>query len=323
MGKAAIAFTDSMGDGDGRGVALGLVDPMTGAEGGLVHANTTTSYDQSDPDALWIGGTLVVAWVDDSDPDTGPDVRLRTFDASLSPTSDEETLAASADVESDVALASFGGTWAAAWRDSKEGMESTLVRAGSSLWSVGPYVPADADDRPALLALDDTHLLLAFTVGVDLDDAGITDGDQLHLAILSTDAAGPANDVVLTTGEPALDAGSVSQPSLARVGDSIYLAYKTAAVPGSMLGEELFTRALSWDGSAKSLDTSQIPQRPLTDRFTGGDQRRPSLATGALCPDGALGLVWEDWGQELSQTSPTEVGFAFVPTPIVLIAQGG
>ena len=149
-GRYAVAWAalDAEG-GDELDVALQLVEPAAPALPPPAQANTTTDFSQYDPDILWTGSELVVAWVDDSDATTGPDLRFRTFDASLNPTSGEQTLAATADAEADVALAGFAGTWAAAWRDDTAGLETIQVQAGATRWTVGPaFLPGPAEASP-------------------------------------------------------------------------------------------------------------------------------------------------------------------------------
>ena len=138
-GKYVVAWTDLGGDGDAEGIALRLVDPGVASSGAPAHANTTTAFSQYDADVLWTGTELIVAWADTSNGQTGPDLRYRTFDATLTPTSSEQTLAGSSAVEEGVALTAFAGSWAAAWREAQNGFETLRVHAGNVAFTVTSF----------------------------------------------------------------------------------------------------------------------------------------------------------------------------------------
>ena len=133
----------------------------------------------------------MVAWVDDSDPAQGSDLRYQTFSPDLTPLTDgDQTLAATAAVEDHVALAAFQGSWAAAWRSGIAGEETIEIQSASAHWTVGPFAPGVADDRPALAFLDANHLALAFTEGSDPSVGGTANTPRLYAAILDTGAVG-------------------------------------------------------------------------------------------------------------------------------------
>src|SRR6185436_21055827 len=88
-----------------------------GELGPLETANAQREFSQRNPDMLWTGSELVVAWEDYADAFNGPDLRYRLFDADLNPLSDDTVLAASALPEAAVALAPFNNSWAAAYRE--------------------------------------------------------------------------------------------------------------------------------------------------------------------------------------------------------------
>ena len=75
---------------------------------------------------------------------------------------------------SDVALATFGSTWIAAWKSSDSTLKTLHVRTGSTEWTIGPYFAGPSPTRPALVVLDATHVL-AVVRGIEVlyryDDA--------------------------------------------------------------------------------------------------------------------------------------------------------
>ena len=99
----AVAWTD--GSSGAPDIALRLVDGATGELGALHIAHDATGGFQQDPDVLWTGDELIVAFTNLLD------VRYRAFDRRLRPLGDLRTLGASpAAIESSVALARFDGT---------------------------------------------------------------------------------------------------------------------------------------------------------------------------------------------------------------------
>ncbi len=172
-GKYVAAWTDFGDDGDELGVAVRLVDPLVAPTGSPIHANTTTDFSQFDADVVWTGSQLIVAWADDSSATTGPDIRYRAFSTSLTPaTFVEQTLSADPGTDGAVCLTAFNGSWAAAWRHvDSGGMETIHASAGGTKWTVGPHTPGPPDDKPALVELDSSTLLLVFTEGTMLGGA--------------------------------------------------------------------------------------------------------------------------------------------------------
>jgi cysteine-rich repeat protein len=114
-GRFAVVFADQGGDGDGLGVVARLVDPNVASSGMPARINQITSSSQYDVDIVWTGSELVMAWTDLS---VFPgDIRYRTFDSTLSPTSAEQTLAGTSAGEGTVSLSVHNGAFAAAWRE--------------------------------------------------------------------------------------------------------------------------------------------------------------------------------------------------------------
>ena len=328
--RYAAAWTDYGGDGDELGVAMTVVQPGGPPSGAPAFANTTTAFSQFDPDIIATGGQVIVAWVDNSNAATQPDVRFRTFDATtLAPTSGEQTLAATADSEADVALAPFAGSWAAAWRDDANGLETIRVHAGSTEWTVGPaFLPGPSAGKPVLAQLDATRLLVAYPVGTPpvastLDagasDAGTRDGasgdgaaadgttapaasamgSKVQLAVLDLAAPGNVTGVDLAATVTSAVGLSQSQPNLVTFSGNVYLAWRTDAMSSDPNGEELWLKALSWDGTTVSMSASEAPlPRMAADRK--GDQRNVGLAASTLPPGGAVVSAWDDLGKTLS-----------------------
>jgi hypothetical protein len=277
-GRFAAAWSDLGGDGDELGVAIALVDPTPGAPAPSRHfANTVSLGVQRDADIVFTGSQVVVAWVDESNAATGADLKLRTFDAALKPTSDEQPLAVSADSESDVTLAAFAGSYAAAWRSSAGGVETVHVRAGGNEWPFALAAAGPAGDRPALVELDATHLLLTYSEGGALDSS---DSSHLRAALIDTAAVGP----VLPFDVDVASGASGDAPVLAVVGDAAFLAWHTAATPGDPNGEEVLLKGIPIDRAgvldATKLDWSSLVV-PLArqDAHRRGDQRLPALAS--------------------------------------------
>jgi len=300
-GKYVVAYTSIGGDGDALGITLQKVDPTAGALGAAITANGTTSFSQYDADLLWTGTELVAAWVDTSSFATGADLKVRRFSSGLAPIAAEEVLANTPASESDIALALFGTSYAAAWRSAAGGAEQIMVRAAGKTWSAAATMPGPSGVRPTLVQLDATHLLVVFVEhGLDTMSGEIT-GSQLRGAIVDTTTTAG----VLTTF--AIGASGSSTPVLARVGTSTFFAWNREAVPGLEAGEELWLQQLGWTGSAP--DFTATPMLLPRDHRVG-DQRAPALAGTS-----ALITAWEDYGTSLG-VPRTAVVTQFVPLPI-------
>jgi cysteine-rich repeat protein len=310
------AWTDFGGDGDGLGVAMTVVQPGVTPSAPPVFANATAVFSQFDPDVVAVGSQIVVAWVDDSNAATQPDIRIRTFDGpTLAPLTPEQTLAATADSEADVALAPFAGSWAAAWRDDFNGLETIRVHTGSTDWNVGPaFLPAPTTSKPALVQLDATHLLLAYAVGVPpaasagadaaaseagKPDAGPAAGSKIQVAVLDVAMPGDVSGVDIVATVASAFGLSQSQPNVVNVNTNVFVAWRTDAMPGDPNGEELWLKPLSWNGAALSTSAAESPlPRAAADR--AGDQRNVGLTATTLPPGGALLSAWDDLGKGLA-----------------------
>jgi hypothetical protein len=309
----ALAFTDLDADGDLLGVALRRAKPSDAQMGPIVHVNTTTAFNQYDPDMIWTGSELVVAWADDSNLATGPDLKYRTFDAFLNPTSNEQTLSSATDPEADVVLTQFGTGWAAAYRSFGAGSETIHVRAGTTEWTVGPFLPGAGQQKPDLAQLDATHLLVAYTEGVDLRGGGVPKDALIRVAVLGTSSPGSTAPIDIF----AADGVSRDQLSLAVGGATIWLGYRESATSGNALAEEIFARQLTWNGSSLGFADAAIPvARDLGHR--AGDQRRPSLGIANLATSQALVAAWEDLGRTFGGTELTgDLVIENIPLPLL------
>lgn len=322
-----VAWSDFDGDGSEVGVALRRLDAH-GALGSLRSANAGAEFSQLNPDMVWTGSELVVAWEDYSDPLTGPDLRYRTFDGQLNPKSGDSNLATSELPEAAVALATFGGTWAAAYREgTANGLENVVVKVGSREFRVEPFPGGPIDDRPTLAALDASHWLVAFSVGTDPTGSGVSNVSRIRYAVVDTAAGSPA-----TLASFALDPlddtytfdTQVSQlePVAEASNEGVYLAWRTEARPGDGAGDQLWLKPLRWRtpavGGATALDL-EAPEIliPRTCEASSGDQRRPALANVPLPPSHALAMAWDDYSRSQGPSAgEPAVVMQYSPLPV-------
>jgi cysteine-rich repeat protein len=312
-GRYAVAFTDgSTGTPD---VALRLVDAESGAAATARTAHTSTAGFQQDPDMLWTGEELIVAWTDLLD------IRYRRFDARLRPLASDRSLASSSAIESSVALATFGDGFAAAFRANEDGLEQIRVIAGGASWSTPPEPTGSIGDRPALVALDDGHLLLLFTVGTDPFGTGTASVGRLRASVLSIDAPG---EVTAEPWAPRLEpyasdtTAAQGRPSTARVGGHVYVAWESA-VPGSATGQtsQVFVAQLEFDAADDAIAADEELAMPL-DVPHDGALSNPRLAASPLFPDGALLTVWEQ--TDAPGSDGTLLMLDLRPSPFVMLA---
>jgi hypothetical protein len=306
--------------GDELDIALRLVDPNVPPTGAPVFANVGTSFSQYDPDVLFSGSTLVVAWVDDTNVATAPDIYYRTFDAALNPTSGDLPLATTGDSEGDVVLAPFAGSWAAAWRDDSAGLETIEVFAGGATSTIGPaFLPGPVASKPAMTALDATHLLVVYTVGVEAGDSGVASDSQLAFAVVDTATPGVVVGQPLQGTVASVTGLSQSQPSVVMAGANAYVAWWTAAATGDVNGEQVWLKQVPVLGGAPMMTMPEVPL-PRWPQAQLGDQRAPALATGVFFSgySGAEVVAgWDDFGRQLGggewvQDSVVE----FLPVPV-------
>lgn len=307
-GKYAVAYTDLNADGDGLGIAIRTVDAGTKQVGSLVRANTTKTFGQHDVDLIWTGSELVAAWVDDSElPTAGSNVHMRRFSAALAPLSSEEILANSPAQESSVVLATFGSGWAAAWRSALAGTESIAVKATGAYWSVAVASSGPAEDKPAVAELDATHLLLVFSDGTPA---------RLRGAILDTASQAVTPFPITPSVAPYSTDASLAQthPNAVRAGSRVFVAWRSALVPGDPKAEELWLKELDWTSSTLDLSKTEVTL-PRWPAHLKDDQRRPALAA---MGSGALATAWDDYGRVFGSVEGTpDVVAELLPLPIL------
>lgn len=310
-GEYALAWNDFGGDGSELGIALRKVQ-ASGDLGSLRAANAGTEFSQSDPDVLWVGDQLVVAWVDYANAELGPDIRYRTFDADLSPVSGDIALADSSTWEADVALATFGNSWAAAYREGTvDGRENIVVKSGEQAWRVGPVLGGAEGEKPSLVELDSTHLLVAYTEGTDPSLSGVANTPRLRYAVIDTTVvAAPLARSLAGPDSFSSEEQLVSQmsPVLERGLDGVFLAWRAEARPGDAAGDQLWLKSLGWSSRGPS-GTPELVEHdaelliPRLCESSTGDQRAPALARTNLYPNGALAIAWDDYSHSLDATS--------------------
>ncbi len=321
-GSYAVAWGDFDGDGSDLGVALRRVQ-NDGALGPLRGANSSREFSQLNPDMVWTGTELVVAWEDYADAANGPDLHYRTFDESLNATSGDITLAASALPEAAVALAPFGSGWAAAYREGLvDGQENIVVHAAGAEFRVGPIMGGQLDDRPALVELDATHLLVAFSAATDPAATGTYNVPRARYAIVDVDGSATPPSVPLDAMDDLFTYDQrVSQLNVSaeRGSGGVYLAWRSEARPGDAAGDQLWLKFLRWApkvaGGPHVLETRDAEMLlPRSCEGNVGDQRRPALARVGLPPNGALAAAWDDYSKRQGSGEP-EVVVHYAPLP--------
>ncbi len=324
-GEYMVAFVEFGGDGDGLGVAMQRLIPGEATQEAVFFMNQTTLGAQYDPDLVWTGKEVVGAYVDSSNLDTAPDLRLRTFvDGSGS---NEELLAGTLAAEFNVALAPTSDGFAAAWRESTGIKETVRVRrrfaAGSEVeWNVSPsFLAPDSTDRPALVELDEQYLLLVYT-DARLDATGTSHIGRLRYAILDADvpgtvkgrnvaakAAGYKGDVTIGQG----------RPNVVRVGDELLVTWTSARIVGDSRGEEVWLKSVTWSPGDTTLGVAQVEEPlPREDEHREGDQRTSALASMPYSNDVGLVCAWDDRGRTFGAISGApDVVAELIPMPML------
>jgi cysteine-rich repeat protein len=329
LGKYAVAYMDLGLDGDQQGVALRIVDPASSSVSTLVRVNASTLGNQRDPELIWTGSELVVAFVDEGNfGPTATDVRVRRCSESGAALDSGKPLAETNDFEGKVALTPFASApgYASAWMSLSLSAHVVWAKAGTATWSFSMAPPTDGESQPSIVALDATHLFLAFVEG-----GGSFATPRLRGAILDTAQPGTFTpfDIAPLTEPYASDASlGQSQPAVSAVGSSVFVAWKSETIPLSLEGGELWLKELPWSVSsgAVTLDLShaEIPL-PRKNDHVPGHQDFPALATTPLFPGGALVTAWEDSGNVFgANEGDPDVIFEQIPIPIVrLPSEGG
>ena len=312
--RYAVAWTD--GTGGTPDVALRSVSggSVPGGVPMLVHASA--AGPQQDPDVLWTGSELVVAWSDLFS------VKYRRFSESLSAIDAERTLSGGSQFAGNVVLARFGTGWAAAWRAGDQGFETIGVRVGDSTWSTRQFLPAFEGDHPALVELDPTHLLVFYTSGGDLSDASVAGGSRLRIAVVDVMAGATLESIVVMPSTPPYDRDeSLRQrrPAAARVGDRLFIAWETESPLADPLRAEFWVAELAWSASEPARVQKLSEWAAPADAIRSGDRKSPALAASPLFPGGALITVWEDHSRQLAGRPATDLMLSFRPVPFVAL----
>jgi hypothetical protein len=284
-----------------------------GLVGDPIVANKKVSGAQFDPDLLWAGEELAVAWTD------GFDIKLRTFTSELLPTDDELTLS-SGGFAGDVTLASHASSWAAAFREATEmGDEQIGVVLGDGTrFVVGPIVAGPSGDHPALVSLDAKRLLLVFTSsreGVPRLGGAILNVDDPSEVTLFEPAALEPSDI-----DSALEQ---RRPALAKVGDRVVLTWQSSSPPDDVLGQEIFLAELALDGDSTANVQVAGKSSLLLDWPGAGAQERPAIASAYLHHDDVLLSVFEQASVWQDSKVVPDLVFGFAPWPAPLREQEG
>ena len=321
-GGYAVAWSSFDEDGEDLGVVLRRI-AADGTLGPLKVANQGKQFSQLDPDIVWTGNEIVAAWVDFANAVSAPDLRYQRFDQNLLALGDEQVLAGGSGPESAVALAPFNGGWAAAYREGlADGTENVVVKVGEQTFRVGPVLGGPIEDRPALVELDETHLLLVFSAAAN------TDGTvpRIRYSVIDVEsqsaptfqALDPLDDVfTLETQVTHLS------PAAAKGSDGFYVAWRSEARPGDAAGDQLWLKYLTWALAASpALEVREQEMLiPRTCESNFGDQRTPALARVELPPHGALAIAWDDYAHTQGTGEP-DVIVHYAPTHERLVAYG-
>jgi cysteine-rich repeat protein len=303
--RYALAWTDD--EAGIPAVRLRTVDAIRGTVG---QVRLATVPPAQDPDLLWTGSELVVAWTD------LVDAKYRTFDADLVALRGEQKLASMASLESGVALAPFGHGWAAAFYGNEEGFSALEVVSADLSWSTPPALPPPSDERPALVALDETHLLAIFAVGTDPANSGSSHASALRAAVLNTSSPGPVGTSAFGLTFESSDAAAISssaKPSATRVGDTVYVAWESS----TNVGNPNVSAGLVATVELDPLDPTNIVWK-LAVPQSGVARLGPRLAAAPLFPGGALISLWEVPRNDGSQHS-NQLVLDFRPSPFVFL----
>jgi hypothetical protein len=308
----AVAWID--GSGGTPDVALRLVSGNASV-GSPRYAHASRAGPQEDPDLLWIGSELLVAWTD------LVTAKVRRFTSGLSPIADEQSLSSAGTIASNVALTLLDDGFAVAWRSGEGGFESIVVRIGSDEWRTDTAPPGPSGDHPALVELDGDHLLLVYSIGTAPSGGPATVG-RLRAAVLARGTPGMVVSAplgVLTesySGDTSIDQ---RRPAAARVGERTFVGWQSESPSGTALGDEVWVQEFEWDpGGSDPIEAIDERALPI-DPPRGGDQRNSTLAVSPLFPGGALITLWEDWSGLLPGRDAPDVLMGFRPVPFVTL----
>src|SRR5690606_36568499 len=321
----AIAYTEFGGDGDELGIALHRLAADASEPSSVSFANEGTHATQQQPDMLWTGSELIVAWEDTDSAATGPDLKYRVFDENLTPLSGDLVLAEEPGPEGNVALGKVTDGFAAAWRHGHDdGLEQIKVLVGDEVFSIGAHLPGPATDKPAVAEIEPGVLFVVYTVVTEPGATSVANIGRLHGALIDP-SADPSEVIV---GQPIFDFDinpylSQVEPNLVNAHGRLFVAWRSVSYDPAVLpgveGEQLWLKRLYWDSELQALDTAQPEVRlPRWPEHELGDQRAPALAASPLFPEGALVMAWTDHGASFGALEGhPDVVVQLAPTPLV------
>jgi hypothetical protein len=314
-GDVLAAFTEFGGDGDGLGIAVRRLRAGQYTMDAVRYVSEPSFAAQQDADIIATSDSVVIAYTDESNSSTVPEIRVREFDHELN-AKRSWTISDGANVTGRVSLAPLDQGWGAAFRTVvNNGQEVVVVYDAKSnvKWSTKPHYAGPTNESPALIPLGPYHRLVVFGVGTDPDGDGIFSTGQLQYAFLDTrtpnaplkeDAVGHNE----SSGYVASKTSGESRPSLVQTGTDVYLAWQNGATSGTANGEDVWLQRISARITDAQIEITFNPEYrlPRWPSESSKDQRRPALALlgqSAHNPSFALASVWEDYGKTLGADS--------------------
>ena len=160
--------------------------------------------------------------------------------------------------------------------------------------------------------------------GADFADSGVANDSIIEAAVLDTTSPGA---VARGTRVPALATSALldqSTPAAVNVQDGVYVAWWTSAALGDPNGEQLWLKAVGWNGTSLDLSRAELPL-PRWPQARLGDQEAPALAASTLPPGGAVVAGWNDLGGDLlSGEGQGDVVMELIPPPpLRTVGDGG
>ena len=118
-----------------------------------------------------------------------------------------------------------------------------------------------------------------------------------------------------------------SQPNVARVGDRVFVSWRSDAVLADVNAEDLWLKEISWSSSGGSITLDLSKPEIALPRWSAhlkDDQRYPGLAATPLLPGGALVAAWDDYGRGFGSVEGTpDVVSELIPIPLVRLQSDG
>jgi hypothetical protein len=318
--KYAVVWTAS--GGSVLHTALRIVESTTGS----MSAPQTLSgnaYDAQESDAVWTGSELVVAWTANDGVQSTTRVHTRRYDATGTARAPEAIEGSDVKNNGTPTLTPFAGAFAAAWSESDAGTNVTyVIKSAGQEWQVGPF-GGSSGGPAALVALDDTHLLVVVPPREYQLDAGQYRA-RLYGAVLDTSTPGHATPfplVPLDSNRAADSTREAQYPALAVTGGKAYLAWHLGQ-GDSVFDTEILLKEMPWHAGELDLSRVEISLAHDLER-QGSFQNYPALAASRWTVGGALFAGWEDGNRTYGQVERyPDVLAALIPLPILRIKGG-